>query len=92
MSRYIVELASSAGLVAPQSGRRDLFAPIPGDSEAAWVRAEAALEEVLRVQDEAPVRHVHHARDFGIGYGNSSGYGTDRHYVSDWNPPRFSFR
>src|SRR3546814_15784061 len=26
-------------------------------------------------------RHLHRQRDFGIGYGNSSGYGSDLHYV-----------
>ena len=36
-----------------------------------------------------PVRHVHRERDFGIGYGNSSGYASDRRYASNWAPPRF---
>jgi hypothetical protein len=31
-------------------------------------------------------------RDFGIGYGRSSGYGLDRRYTSDWGAPRFRFR
>ena len=30
-------------------------------------------------------------RDFGVGYGNSSGYASDRHYTSDWMPDRFVF-
>lgn len=34
----------------------------------------------------------HRARDFGIGYGNSSGYGLDKRYTSDWGAPRFRFR
>ncbi|MFD0739795.1 hypothetical protein ACFQZQ_10930 [Lysobacter koreensis] len=38
-----------------------------------------------------PTRHVHRARDFGVGYGNSSGYASDRKYVSQWAPPRFKF-
>ncbi|HEY0502749.1 MAG TPA: hypothetical protein VGD42_04560 [Lysobacter sp.] len=38
-----------------------------------------------------PVRHVHRERDFGIGYGNSSGYASDRRYASNWAPPRFRF-
>ncbi|MFD0739796.1 hypothetical protein ACFQZQ_10935 [Lysobacter koreensis] len=38
-----------------------------------------------------PARHVHRARDFGVGYGNSSGYASDRKYVSQWAPPRFKF-
>ncbi|MFD0739797.1 hypothetical protein ACFQZQ_10940 [Lysobacter koreensis] len=36
-----------------------------------------------------PTRHVHRERDFGIGYGNSSGYASQRRYVSDWAQPRF---
>lgn len=29
------------------------------------------------------------ARDFGVGYGNSSGYATTRRYASNWGAPRF---
>ena len=28
-------------------------------------------------------------RDFGVGYGNSSGYATTRRYASNWSAPRF---
>ena len=28
-------------------------------------------------------------RDFGVGYGNSSGYATARRYASNWGAPRF---
>ena len=28
-------------------------------------------------------------RDFGIGYGRSSGYASARRYASNWAPPRF---
>ena len=35
------------------------------------------------------VRHLHRERDFGIGYGNSSGYGREEHYVHPWGPDRF---
>lgn len=35
-------------------------------------------------------RGQHRERDFGIGYGNSSGYGCTRRYASDWaGAPRF---
>lgn len=34
-------------------------------------------------------RHLHRARDFGIGYGNSSGYGSERHYVDGHADPIF---
>lgn len=36
-----------------------------------------------------PERHVHRDRDFGVGYGNSSGYATSRRYAQDWMQPRF---
>ena len=36
----------------------------------------------------APAR-IHRERDFGVGYGNSSGYATDRRYAQDWMQPRF---
>jgi hypothetical protein len=31
-------------------------------------------------------------RDFGTGYGHSSGYGLERRYTSDWGQLRFRFR
>jgi hypothetical protein len=36
-----------------------------------------------------PVRHVHRERDFGVGYGNSSGYASTRRYVDSRSQPRF---
>lgn len=30
-------------------------------------------------------------RDFGIGYGRSSGYASPRRYASNWAPPTFRF-
>lgn len=36
-------------------------------------------------------RHAYRARNFGVGYGNSSGYASHRQYVTDWAPPRFKF-
>ena len=37
----------------------------------------------------APDRLVRRERDFGIGYGRSSGYGNSHRYTSDWAQPRF---
>lgn len=34
-------------------------------------------------------RNARPERDFGVGYGRSSGYATSRRYASDWAPPRF---
>jgi hypothetical protein len=31
-------------------------------------------------------------RDFGIGYGSSSGYALDKRYTSDWGQARFHCR
>jgi hypothetical protein len=31
-------------------------------------------------------------RDFGIGYGHSSGYAFEKRYTSDWGQARFRFR
>ena len=55
----------------------------PSDQPAAV--AAAAQGAVL----QAPIRHVHRQRDFGVGYGNSSGYGRDRHYTSNAFAPLF---
>ena len=38
----------------------------------------------------ASTRHTHRERDFGVGYGNSSGYASNRRYASNWAPPRFT--
>ena len=35
-------------------------------------------------------RAVYRERDIGVGYGNSSGYASDRRYARDWSgQPRF---
>ena len=36
-------------------------------------------------------RYGYRERDFGIGYGNSSGYASHHQYAPDWAPPRFKF-
>ena len=36
-----------------------------------------------------PARRERRERDFGIGYGSSSGYASDRRYVNDWGLTRF---
>ena len=48
--------------------------------------ASQALIDVV-----ANARLARRERDFGIGYGRSSGYGLDRRYTSDWGAPRFRF-
>jgi hypothetical protein len=39
----------------------------------------------------APVRHLHRERDYGVGYGNSSGYASNRRYTTNWAKPLFRF-
>lgn len=34
-------------------------------------------------------RRNYRARDFGVGYGNSSGYAFDKRYTTDWGQIRF---
>jgi hypothetical protein len=38
---------------------------------------------------QLPQRHIHREREFGVGYGNSSGYASNRRYANDWMQPRF---
>ena len=53
------------------------------NSAPANVAAERAA------QGATAARHLHRERDFGVGYGNSSGYGRDRHYTSNGFAPLF---
>lgn len=39
----------------------------------------------------APPRPARRERDFGIGYGRSSGYASAHRYTSEWAPPCFRF-
>ena len=41
---------------------------------------------------DAPQGHVHRQRDFGIGYGNSSGYGSLVHFTDGHVDAPFRFR
>ena len=53
----------------------------------------------MNVQTNAPAktapvvvlqpRPVRRERDFGIGYGRSSGYGSAKRYTNDWGLTRF---
>lgn len=60
----------------------------PNDSIPARPRVE---QEPPPAAPGRPSRHVHRERDFGVGYGNSSGYGSDRHYVDGHADPIFRF-
>ena len=81
MSRF--ELTTSAGLLA-----------VMNDERLDWIESDAYdVASPLEVPQAPPIRHVHGDRDaeFGVGYGNSSGYATDRHYVSNWATRMFRF-
>lgn len=39
----------------------------------------------------SPARRGHRVRDFGVGYGNSSGYINNRRYANTSIAPRFRF-
>lgn len=39
--------------------------------------------------NQTPRRPAHRTRDFGVGYGSSSGYASERRYTSDWSQIRF---
>lgn len=41
---------------------------------------------------QADMRHVHRVREFGIGYGNSSGYGSALHFTDRHEDALFKFR
>lgn len=86
MTTFLMELVSSSGLFAPLNARAT--APSITFSLRDWRDTEFKGTEV---QAAEPVQHVHRDRDFGVGYGNSSGYASDRHYTSDWMPDRFGF-
>lgn len=44
-----------------------------------------------RLAAPAPSRRAHRARDFGVGYGSSSGYASEKRYTPAWSNPRFRF-
>lgn len=53
--------------------------------------ARAPVDARSRPMDSRP-HDRYRSRDFGIGYGNSSGYAADRRYTSDWARPIFRCR
>ena len=52
-------------------------------------RADAAVAPVAI--EAARPRRMRRERDFGVGYGSSSGYASGTRYTSDWAAPRFRF-
>lgn len=58
----------------------------------ALVAAAARNRQTLTPASE-PVefRRESRTRDFGVGYGRSSGYASSRRYTSNWGNARFEF-
>jgi len=61
---------------------------LPSTSNA---NAQRSALQASAVVVPMPIRHIHRERDFGVGYGTSSGYATQRRYSSEWAAPRFRF-
>lgn len=57
-------------------------APAPGAS-----RTASSASNRFRIA--GPAWQQARQRDFGVGYGNSSGYASDRRYAEDWGQERF---
>lgn len=56
----------------------------------AYSAATSTINGSRRLKVVAPVgRETQRKRDFGVGYGTSSGYASGRRYTSDWSTPRF---
>lgn len=52
-------------------------------------RPPSSPARTLPVPGEPVIRHLHRERDFGVGYGNSSGYASRARYTRDWVQPLF---
>ena len=61
------------------------------NAQTARTVSQTATTATATVQTAPTVRHQHRQRDFGVGYGNSSGYASNRSYASNWVQPRFRF-
>ncbi|MDH5823277.1 hypothetical protein QFW77_09805 [Luteimonas sp. RD2P54] len=57
--------------------------PQPSDSTLVPQRSRTPAPQ------PAGARRDHRPRDFGVGYGSSSGYARDRHYLDRSPAPRF---
>ena len=59
--------------------------PFPSDprSPTATLSGNAVAAQAAQTRDR------YRERDFGIGYGTSSGYALDKRYTSDWGRVRF---
>ena len=58
---------------------------------AATLNARRPAARAASRQSSTASLVVRRERDFGVGYGNSSGYASDKRYVRDWGNARFRF-
>ena len=49
----------------------------------------ARQTQATRIPTTARTPYERRERDFGVGYGNSSGYASARRYTRDWGNERF---
>lgn len=68
---------------------RHPFPEQPSSAVGVGTPEPALASPAVPVPGMAALRHVHRPRDFGVGYGNSSGYGSDRHYIDGHVDPIF---
>ena len=52
-------------------------------------RRDSKPAPAAQSNETAQVRHLHRERDFGVGYGNSSGYANYRRYSNSGFAPLF---
>jgi len=53
--------------------------------------AEPTDADRAQVAVATATRPAHRERDFGVGYGTSSGYASQRRYSRNWAQTRFTF-
>jgi hypothetical protein len=59
--------------------------------QALTTRSTHSCPAPLRLAAPPSSRRIHRARDFGVGYGNSSGYASCKRYTPLWAQARFQF-
>ncbi|WP_226467470.1 hypothetical protein [Luteimonas panaciterrae] len=53
--------------------------------------ASATRNRQMLTPEPSEFRRESRTRDFGVGYGRSSGYASSRRYTSNWGNARFEF-
>jgi hypothetical protein len=66
-----------------------LFVPLSNPQSAATTRTIKHLEAKISAPDVATTNARYRERDYGIGYGSSSGYASGRSYANHNAQPLF---